>query len=641
MALKNEFRRSQGIVPFGVGAIVDFPEDSLMAAGLDVWPSELADAQTAARIIQETEIVDGRLQRRLSIGRQPAVKRFLTPIEAPPRSGFSSLPGAHLSFGQMPFVRFPEWQFCPRCRALHRVPWNTQVGDRKHLKCHGKIRLRKESKGKPCADLTPDYKKPSLVPVRFAVACEAGHIMDFPWLEWVHPGDSTCSAGSGEIFLVSTGGAGLDGIKVECSVCKESRTLQGSFGKNPFAQIWPNRCPGNRPWLGPHAREPNCGQFPKTIQRGASNVYFANLTSSILIPPFSELLQQVLDRPDVWSLIESLPLVDGQLPEKPLHALAKTNGIDPDTFVQAVRERMAVTSGQDEDPITEEEYRATEYEAYLGPRPPQSERRDFDIKKIAIGDYEESFQRYIADVVLITKLRETRVLTGFSRVLPPEHMGQVLADLSLTKKDWLPAMEVRGEGIFLTIREDELDRWAEEREGFLSQIGTLNKRLRDVCVERGIPSRQVSAKYIAIHTLAHLLIRQLSFDCGYDASSLRERLYVDQQGTRKMSGLLIYTASGDSEGTLGGLVRQGVPGRLEGTLWSALANSVLCSSDPLCIESQGQGVNSLNLAACHSCALLPETSCEEGNKLLDRGVLVGTPQDPLGGFFSEEGLLPV
>ena len=640
MATKNEFRRSQGIVPYGIGSIVDFPEDSLMAAGLDAWPSELADPQTAAQIVQATEIVDGRLQRRLSIGRHPAIKRFLTPIEAPPRAGFGNLSGAASSYGFMPFVRFPQWHFCPRCRALHNVPWNAQVGDRKHLRCHGSIRLWKKSKGKPCAELTPDYMKPTLVPVRFAVACEAGHVMDFPWIKWVHTGNQSCSAGSGEIFIVSTGGAGLDGIKVECSVCKASRTMQGSFGRNPFQQIWPT-CPGKRPWLGPDAGQPTCNKTPRTVQRGASNVYFANMTSSILIPPYSELLQQVLDRPDVWSLIESLPLVDGNLPEKPLHTIATNNGLDPNTFVQAVQERYSSDSDQELDPITEEEYRATEYDAYLGPRPPKSERHDFDIKKIDIAEYETKFQKYFENVVLITKHRETRVLTGFSRLLPPENLAQTLADLSLTKKDWLPAMEVRGEGIFLTLNSDELTSWVTENPKVLKKISTLNDRLSRVCQERGIPVRQITPKFEVIHTLAHLLIRQLSFDCGYDTSSLRERLYVDQVGDRAMSGLLIYTASGDSEGTLGGLVRQGIPGRLENTLWSALANSVLCSSDPLCIESQGQGVNSLNLAACHSCALLPETSCEEGNKLLDRGVLVGTPDEPISGFFSAEALLPV
>ena len=139
-----------------------------------------------------------------------------------------------------------------------------------------------------------------------------------------------------------------------------------------------------------------------------------------------------------------------------------------------------------------------------------------------------------------------------------------------------------------------------------------------------------------LHTLAHVLINQLSFDCGYGSASLRERLYCDfTDPSRPMHGFLIYTASGDSEGTMGGLVRQGNPGRLETTLRRALKHAAWCSSDPVCIESKGQGSDNSNLAACHGCCLLPETSCEEGNRLLDRALLIGTPERPALGFFSK------
>ena len=104
-----------------------------------------------------------------------------------------------------------------------------------------------------------------------------------------------------------------------------------------------------------------------------------------------------------------------------------------------------------------------------------------------------------------------------------------------------------------------------------------------------------------------------------------------------MAGLLLYTASGDSEGTLGGLVRQGEPGRLDRTLAAALKNAAICSSDPLCIESAGQGTHALNMAACHACSLLPETSCEEGNLLLDRVLVIGTPDEAATGFFGAMG----
>lgn len=127
-----------------------------------------------------------------------------------------------------------------------------------------------------------------------------------------------------------------------------------------------------------------------------------------------------------------------------------------------------------------------------------------------------------------------------------------------------------------------------------------------------------------------------SYDCGYGSSSIRERIYCEKTSNEfGMYGVLIYTASGDSEGSLGGLVRQGEKGRLEDTIISAIENASWCTSDPICIQSAGQGPESLNLAACHNCALLPETCCENGNRLLDRGVVVGTLTNPEIGYFND------
>jgi hypothetical protein len=168
----------------------------------------------------------------------------------------------------------------------------------------------------------------------------------------------------------------------------------------------------------------------------------------------------------------------------------------------------------------------------------------------------------------------------------------------------------------------------------MDRIAPLVSRYNAARAARQQPFRNVLAKFVLMHTLAHVIINQLSFDCGYGSASLRERLYCDfTDQSRAMQGILIYTASGDSEGTMGGLVRQAKAGRLETTVRRALDHAAWCSSDPVCIESQGQGSDSANLAACHGCCLVPETSCEEGNRLLDRALLVGTPDNPGLGFF--------
>lgn len=260
------------------------------------------------------------------------------------------------------------------------------------------------------------------------------------------------------------------------------------------------------------------------------------------------------------------------------------------------------------------------------------------IKKGKLENYPPELTSRFSKICLVHKLRETRALSGFTRILPPD--GQTgsdrLRELKLDPRiDWLPAIVVRGEGLFLEFSSAKLKKWLDDEPEILKRVEGLNQRYNLGRVLRGQEQRPISPKFVMMHTLAHVLINQLSFDCGYGSASLRERIYCDfKDQSRPMQGVLIYTASGDSEGTMGGLVRQGQPDRFEATLLRAIRNASWCSSDPVCIESAGQGADNANLAACHGCCLLPETSCEEGNRLLDRALLVGTPENPTLGFFN-------
>ena len=228
------------------------------------------------------------------------------------------------------------------------------------------------------------------------------------------------------------------------------------------------------------------------------------------------------------------------------------------------------------------------------------------------------------------------MLTGFTRLEPANAFDDDrVASLSLLPKPWLPGIEVRGEGVFIVLRDETVDEWETDNTALAQRVGDLERRYQRYLTERRMFPRPLPPRSLLVHTLAHLLIRQLIFDCGYDSASLRERLYVSTDSGTRMCGLLIYTASGDAEGTLGGLVRQGEPGRLEGTFKAALQNAEFCSSDPLCMESPGQGTNSLNYAACHACTLLPETSCEQGNRLLDRVSVIGTGNQKRLGYLEE------
>ena len=194
-------RKSQLVSTFGVGAIMDFPADTLMHAGLDAWT-----------IGNEQEIVDDRLAKRLG------VKVFYEPIQAQEKN----IPG-----GTIPFVRFPLWHVCPRCRTMHKIKWN----DRALRKCDAKDKPR--SGGQPCGSF-PEYRRPKLTAVRFIIACEAGHIDDFPWVEWAHtPRGEKLKRGTGcsipVLRLSATGRSGLMGLTVECLSCKDSkRTMMGA-----------------------------------------------------------------------------------------------------------------------------------------------------------------------------------------------------------------------------------------------------------------------------------------------------------------------------------------------------------------------------------------------------------------------------
>lgn len=242
----------------------------------------------------------------------------------------------------------------------------------------------------------------------------------------------------------------------------------------------------------------------------------------------------------------------------------------------------------------------------------------------------------IGQTMLVKRLREVRVLTSFTRVdIPmPTDPKSRRAALSSGQIGWLPAIEVNGEGVFIRLDDERLRDWEQHREvgerAWIIRdrhVGALKQR----AANRAVPS-PVTARFVLVHTLAHILINEWSLDAGYPAGALRERLYVDDA---EMAGLLIYTATSDSAGSLGGVVSQGDPEQLAGALRSALDRASWCSADPLCMEAEASGAESLNLAACHACVLLPETSCELGNTILDRAMLVGTPEETAIGFFAD------
>ena len=604
---RKTIRRSQVITPFGIGAIVDFPGQSLIAAGLDVWPPK-----------PECSIYEDRLARRLSV-------QFFRLPPPGPREG--------LHGNYLPFIRFPLWYFCPRCRTLSKTLWNEPFPP----KCESSIGIRFKTKSIPPCSSLPERKRWRMVPVRFVVACKNGHIDDFPWLEWAHtrpgqPLDEAKICSNPTLRFNYTGKSGLMGLLVKCENCDaKARSLMGSAGPNSL-KGW--KCTGNRPWLGPDSKQ-DCDQIepPIMLQRGSTNLYFPKIASSILIPPFCDPIRKIIDDPHHWTILSSGVQENGSPDESRLEMFAEMKRIDFNRLKEVVAQKLT-GAGIAEENEQEEEFRYSEYRALSN----QSNvtETEFVTKAQVLGLYQDDISHYFEKIVLVEKLAETRALTGFSRIDPPpyrEFDRQDQAQLSLQPQSWLPAVRVYGEGIFLQLKKTCIDDWSEAE--VIGRYKEIIVNHQQIYQKLGRSPRWLPPKFFLLHSLAHVLIRRLSYVCGYGSSSIRERIYCWDDEDKDMSGILIYTAAGDCEGTMGGLVLQGKPGRFESLLLGALEDALWCSSDPLCIESRGQGIDSLNRAACHACALLPETSCEEGNRFLDRVALTGTPNNPDIGFFKE------
>lgn len=619
MSDQKPIRRSQLISPFGMGAMVDFPRDeSLMPAGLDVWPLAKEECPPESGWLIREE----RLEARLNVTHF----RFPPDHRAPDS-------GTRFFNECVPFVRFPRWHYCHHCGGMEELSIFSSTRER----CRGRPYPQQT-----CAH-KPPHRRPFLIPVRFVAACTAGHIQDFPFMEWVH-GNLSRTEECKLRLRAGRSSAGLSGITLEC-LCGQRRSLGEVFHfdetKGGALSKLGCFCRGLRPWLGEtDGTTTSCGSHLRVLQRGASNVYFPQIYSSIYLPLWAEHVTAdvvaTLEQPQVWTMLMQ-NTVNGRIDSDRCQVIAHLMSIDPKSLEIAAQLRLEGRSLLASPNITgdEESFRRSEYQAICdGKVGPDT---DLYVECADPQDYDSEIMRFFSKIQLVHKLRETRALAGFTRILPPDGnlASPRLQSLKLDQHiDWLPAIKVYGEGIFLELDALAIDKWLAEEAENLERLRPLIDRYNMLRVGRQQPHRNITAKFMLLHSLAHILINQLSFDCGYGSASLRERVYCDfTDPMRRMQGLLIYTASGDSEGSMGGLVRQGKAGRFEQTLRRAIQTATWCSSDPVCIESSGQGSDSANLAACHGCCLLPETSCEEGNRLLDRALLVGTPECPSLGFF--------
>ncbi len=594
----GQIRPSALLHTFGVGSLVDLPHLSVLIEGLDYWREE-----KASEIVEERALAAIRQR----LGEQVSALRH------PPWMAETGNPTEEWAYTGVPVSPFPRWLRCPWCDhlgvigdGLFRFRPNLYRPDRAayvHSNC--------TKKGKP----------PEALPVRFVLACEDAHLDDFPFPEYVHRG-AVCAAPL--LKMYETGlSAGPADVQVKCQTCGVTRAMADAFGETAKSSL--PRCRGRHPHLGRFGPK-RCNYQSRTLLLGASNAWFPALVTVLSIPSAGTPLDQLVD--ELWAHldeIDSREVLDFALKRDP--EVKRLADHDADAVWAAIEQRRGGVAhpelGADADPDDALDLLSPEWQQFSHPDGAPS-GPDFELRE---ADAPEQNASFVEKVVLAERLREVMALWGFSRITSPGDGADVtIAKLAREKSTWVPAAEVRGEGVFVQFREDVVAEWEKRVEGSdrLQRLRQAHGAWRG---RRGIPHPQAGfpgGRYVLLHTLAHALIREVSLECGYSAASIRERIYATREGSDPMAGILLYTSAPDSEGTLGGLVSLGEPDRLGPLLEQTFRHAALCTSDPMCAEhlAGGDEEEHLHNAACHACLFVSETSCERGNRYLDRGLLV-------------------
>lgn len=593
MAKTPTIRSAQLISPFGIGALCEADGQSFFVRGTASWP----DADWNLQRLELAALTD-----RMRVG--TVLKRPLKAVAV---------------------SRFPRWHFCPKCRQM--TFWSTardahQDDDPlpRPLCDNGKCRER-------------------LVPMRFVAVCDGGHLDEVDWYGWAHRGNQpavsgSCDKATARMRFEVTGQSGGDfsSMKVICG-CKAENTLEG-ISDRPLPQ-W---CKGKQPG---ESNQDSCidpesaDKKPRRMfmePRGSSALHFASVISALDISAstMASALEEIVANDAVLKSLRSIaskpgnPMGLGQFYDAVLERAAQRE-LDPKTAWEAfknivIAERGESSSSQLEDiDLDQRDILGDEYPVLSNPTGISSLTL---VTRPAEMGTAYSLNQLFDRVVQVEKLREVRAFRGFQRRKPAVANPMVSASLNRGAPSWLPATQVMGEGVFVKFSKKAIVDW----------LSKNNEQILEFCEDQlvaaekdNLPSRRgfhANPVFVMVHTFAHLLINQLSFDCGYSSTSLRERIYCGTM-TDLHAGVLIYTADSDSEGSMGGLSEMGAPDRFAATVRRAIERSEWCSGDPVCRELEAQGIGGMNRAACHACSLVAETSCTFSNILLNRILVSG------------------
>lgn len=607
----GELRTNQLLHTFGVGALIDLPNVSVVVRGLDAWKTSYAAPLQENRLLALVQKILG-----------PQVSELRSPPYTPSTTNVFD---DWTRIG-VPVGIFPRWLRCTSCQQLASVDSglfdllsSPYQPDRTRYVHHCKGG-RKEG--------------PLTVPARFVLACQDGHLDDFPWMYFVHDGHEPTGPGH-TLKLAERGTTGeAAGVYVQCEACPDNdhrpknRSMGQAFDVENSARNLP-RCRGRHPHLGTFEE---CHAEPRAMVLGATNGWFPIRKSVFSLPEGESALGDAVARHmDVLRTMAALP---EQGAEQVFPNLAFWPELDEFGFAKVWEELQKQVNAEADDAATdgpdegEPDTARPEWEALIEPR--DIELPDFTTRRVHVPPRAKT---YLDQVVLVPRLREVSALYGFTRVDAPEFdpvhtdVGRI-APISAQPPTWVPCAEQRGEGIFLRFAEEPLAEWAarpsvRDREQFLRRAHERWRRARNLP-----PGEWPGIRYVLLHSLAHCLIREVALEAGYSAAGIAEKVYADDgtdSGKDPMAGILLYTAAPDSEGTLGGLVSLAAkPDRFGPLLEQALDAARLCSSDPLCAEHDPNDHARLYGAACHVCLFASETSCARNNHYLDRALVVRT-----------------
>ena len=584
-------RLSHLLAHSGVGAIVRGPDELVVVRDTRQWTDK--NGHPGGTVIPYVERVRAALGV-TEVLREPPVARE----------------GAH---GQVdgvcvPVSRFPAWARCPNCGALYLNPWRAESGE--------SPRCNRQACG----------KRPKLVQVTWVLADPAGFVAEVPWHHLTHkdarsPEQRGCKI-TDQLRLVEREAS----RRLNCDACR----AETPFRDDERLGFGTGR---QQPWthddLAP-VREllnPAPDQIAQVLAINDTRVYSPAWGLALVIPPESRVRKgTAVDR--LYRSTQDRRAIDGA--RTPLARKAAIRQIadayrcrpeDVESALQDIQQGYPLFDAV----FTPGQLRESEFDAFLQTLPDQQPDED-----LVTHDQTEAWQALARDestgeeirqlvhgvgrVVRVDRLKAVKVFKGFSRlngeaVVPPDIVGT---------SDWLPAVELYGEGIFIALDEDRLSRWSQD-EGVKARLRQLLPRF--IQSGRDAPN-PLTPRFLLLHTLSHLLMREIEAEGGYPAASLTEVIYC-AEAPEPMAGILIHVAVPDIAGSLGGLAEIAEPRRFLGILIRALEHARWCSLDPVCSEHEGQGPGLLNRAACHACALVPEPACEYGNTLLDRAFVSG------------------